>query len=124
MGCSSPAPACGCLPPKLPASCSSPSANRSSRGSPRESLCPPTSALWLARSGRYGPMTRGIPAKNARTFKAAARDRFHDNIEAFSQAAGNDLSFTTCHMCEAKWWYKGGELVPLASVIGVVSTKA
>ncbi|MFN2544828.1 MAG: hypothetical protein ABR600_09720 [Actinomycetota bacterium] len=39
-----------------------------------------------------------------------------------SMAAGEkDLSFTTCHMCEAKWWYQDGELVPLASVIGVVS---
>ena len=34
-----------------------------------------------------------------------------------------DLSFTTCHMCEAKWWYQDGELVPLASVIGLVSSR-
>jgi hypothetical protein len=32
----------------------------------------------------------------------------------------NDLSFTTCHMCEAKWWYRDGESVPLRSVIGSV----
>jgi hypothetical protein len=38
-------------------------------------------------------------------------------------AADIDLSFTTCHMCEAKWWYQNGELVPLASVIGLVSAK-
>jgi hypothetical protein len=39
-----------------------------------------------------------------------------------SMAAGEqDLSFTTCHMCEAKWWYQDGELVPLASVIDLVS---
>ena len=50
--------------------------------------------------------------------------RTGDLITIGMEAAGNDLSFTTCHMCEAKWWYKGGELVPLASVIGVVSTKA
>ncbi len=31
-----------------------------------------------------------------------------------------DLSFTTCHMCEAKWWYRGGEAVPLQSIIGMV----
>jgi DNA polymerase III alpha subunit (gram-positive type) len=36
-------------------------------------------------------------------------------------AAERDLSFTTCHMCEAKWWYQDGELVPLASVIDLVS---
>ena len=46
-----------------------------------------------------------------------------DLISIAMQAGGNDLAFTTCHMCEAKWWYKDGALVPLASVIGVVSTK-
>jgi len=34
--------------------------------------------------------------------------------------SGSDLSFTTCHMCEAKWWYRDGEAVPLNSVIGGV----
>jgi DNA polymerase III alpha subunit (gram-positive type) len=44
------------------------------------------------------------------------------DLITISMATGdNDLSFTTCHMCEAKWWFKDGELVPLASVIGVVS---
>ena len=38
-----------------------------------------------------------------------------------ARAAGDtDLAFTTCHMCEAKWWFKDGELLPLASVIGLV----
>jgi DNA polymerase III alpha subunit (gram-positive type) len=50
--------------------------------------------------------------------------RAGDLITIAMNAGENDLSFTTCHMCEAKWWYKGGELVPLASVIGVVSTKS
>jgi formate dehydrogenase maturation protein FdhE len=36
---------------------------------------------------------------------------------------GNDLSFTTCHMCEAKWWYRDGEAVPLQSVIGNVLSR-
>ena len=31
-----------------------------------------------------------------------------------------DLTFTTCHLCEAKWWYQGGALVPLSSVIDLV----
>jgi len=31
-----------------------------------------------------------------------------------------DLYFTTCHLCEAKWWYRDGEEVPLRSVIGQV----
>jgi formate dehydrogenase maturation protein FdhE len=35
-----------------------------------------------------------------------------------------DLSFTTCHMCEAKWWYRDGAEVPLRSVVdGVLSRK-
>jgi DNA polymerase III alpha subunit (gram-positive type) len=43
-----------------------------------------------------------------------------DLITIAMAAGDNDLAFTTCHMCEAKWWYKDGHLVPLASVIGVV----
>jgi DNA polymerase III alpha subunit (gram-positive type) len=43
-----------------------------------------------------------------------------DLITIAMAAAETDLFFTTCHMCEAKWWYKDGELVPLASVIGLV----
>jgi formate dehydrogenase maturation protein FdhE len=31
-----------------------------------------------------------------------------------------DLTFTTCHLCEAKWWYRDGREVPLQSVIGAV----
>jgi DNA polymerase III alpha subunit (gram-positive type) len=31
-----------------------------------------------------------------------------------------DLTFTTCHLCEAKWWYRDGHEVPLQSVIGTV----
>lgn len=31
-----------------------------------------------------------------------------------------DLTFTTCHLCEAKWWYRDGREVPLQSVIGTV----
>jgi len=34
-----------------------------------------------------------------------------------------DLTFTTCHLCEARWWYQGGELVPLSSVIDLVVKK-
>jgi len=46
-----------------------------------------------------------------------------DLITISMSAGPNELSFTTCNMCEAKWWYKDGELVPLASVIGVVGSK-
>jgi DNA polymerase III alpha subunit (gram-positive type) len=48
-----------------------------------------------------------------------------DLISITMNVSGNDLSFTTCHMCEAKWWYRDGESVPLQSVIGnVLSQRA
>lgn len=34
-----------------------------------------------------------------------------------------DLSFTSCHACEEKWWDKDGEDVELDSVINLVSSK-
>jgi hypothetical protein len=37
--------------------------------------------------------------------------------------AGSELQFSTCHECEAKWWVKDGESVPLTSVIGTVGTR-
>lgn len=43
-----------------------------------------------------------------------------DLISISMTVSGADLSFTTCHMCEAKWWYRDGESVPLQSVIGSV----
>jgi DNA polymerase III alpha subunit (gram-positive type) len=43
-----------------------------------------------------------------------------DLIGITMNVSGSDLSFTTCHMCEAKWWYRDGEAVPLTSVIGDV----
>ena len=43
-----------------------------------------------------------------------------DLISITMNVSGSDLSFTTCHMCEAKWWYRDGEAVPLQSVIGNV----
>jgi DNA polymerase III alpha subunit (gram-positive type) len=46
-----------------------------------------------------------------------------DLITISMSVSGSDLSFTTCHMCEAKWWYRDGEAVPLQSVIGSVLTR-
>ena len=43
-----------------------------------------------------------------------------DLITISMNVSANDLSFTTCHMCEAKWWYRDGQSVPLRSVIGSV----
>ena len=43
-----------------------------------------------------------------------------DLITIAMNVGGNDLAFTTCHLCEAKWWCRDGESVPLRSVIGNV----
>ena len=34
--------------------------------------------------------------------------------------SGRDLSFSTCHAGEAKWWHRDGEQVVLAEVIDTV----
>jgi hypothetical protein len=46
-----------------------------------------------------------------------------DLISISMTVGENDLSFTTCHLCEAKWWYRDGETVPLQSVLGSVLAK-
>jgi hypothetical protein len=43
-----------------------------------------------------------------------------DLITISMSVSERDLKFTTCHMCEAKWWYQHGQLVPLSSVIDLV----
>ena len=43
-----------------------------------------------------------------------------DLISISMRVSDREIAFSTCHLCEAKWWYKDGELVPLTSVIGVV----
>ncbi len=47
-----------------------------------------------------------------------------DLITITMAVSGRDLAFTTCHLCEAKWWYRDGEEVPLKSVIGIVVEKS
>jgi len=46
-----------------------------------------------------------------------------DLITITMTVGGRDLSFRTCHHCEAKWWFRDGEEVPLQSVIGLVVPK-
>jgi DNA polymerase III alpha subunit (gram-positive type) len=46
--------------------------------------------------------------------------RSGDLISITMTVAGRDLAFSTCHLCEAKWWYRDGKQVPLQSVIGLV----
>ena len=43
-----------------------------------------------------------------------------DLISISMTVGGSELAFTTCHMCEAKWWFRDGEAIPLQSVIGMV----
>jgi formate dehydrogenase maturation protein FdhE len=46
-----------------------------------------------------------------------------DLISITMTVSGSELAFTTCHLCEAKWWYRDGESVPLQSVIGTVLSR-
>jgi DNA polymerase III alpha subunit (gram-positive type) len=46
-----------------------------------------------------------------------------DLIKISMEVSGQDLAFSTCHHCEAKWWYRDGDEVPLDSVIGLVVRK-
>ena len=46
-----------------------------------------------------------------------------DLISITMAVSGRDLSFSTCHLCESKWWRQDGELVPLTSVIDLVVKK-
>jgi formate dehydrogenase maturation protein FdhE len=43
-----------------------------------------------------------------------------DLITISMVADDKDLAFTTCHLCDSKWWYQNGELVPLASIVDLV----
>lgn len=46
-----------------------------------------------------------------------------DLISISMTVSESQLSFTTCHLCEAKWWHRDGETVPLRSVLGSVLAK-
>ena len=43
-----------------------------------------------------------------------------DVISISMTVSDRDLSFSTCHACEAKWWHRDGEAVVLAQVIDTV----
>jgi DNA polymerase III alpha subunit (gram-positive type) len=43
-----------------------------------------------------------------------------DVISISMNVSGRDLSFSTCHACEAKWWHRDGEQVVLSDVIDTV----
>jgi DNA polymerase III alpha subunit (gram-positive type) len=66
-----------------------------------------------------------IPEPNVLTMKTGTCPSCDtgDLIKISMAVGGQDLAFATCHHCEAKWWYRDGEEVPLASVIGLVVQK-
>jgi hypothetical protein len=43
-----------------------------------------------------------------------------DVISISMTVSERDLSFSTCHACEAKWWHRDGEAVVLSQVIDTV----
>jgi DNA polymerase III alpha subunit (gram-positive type) len=43
-----------------------------------------------------------------------------DVISISMNVSGRDLSFSTCHACEAKWWHRDGEQIVLSDVIETV----
>ena len=43
-----------------------------------------------------------------------------DVISISMTVSGRELSFSTCHACEAKWWHRDGQEVVLAQVIDTV----
>ena len=61
-----------------------------------------------------------MPEKNDGTCPSCGQG---DLITIGMSVSEQDLMFTTCHLCEAKWWYRGSELVPLSSVIDLVVKK-
>jgi formate dehydrogenase maturation protein FdhE len=65
------------------------------------------------------------------TEKASAEE--HEGMNACPECGSSDLltitmtvnereiSFTACHDCEAKWWNRDGQDVPLESVLDLAS---
>lgn len=64
-------------------------------------------------------------AEDVRVMESGTCPQCHegDLISISMTVGGRDLSFSTCHHCEAKWWYRDGDPVPLDSVIGLVVEK-
>ena len=66
---------------------------------------------------------RGRDYPHGRQQPTCPTARSGDLIKISMTVGGRDLAFATCHHCEAKWWFRDGEEVPLASVIGLVVQK-
>jgi formate dehydrogenase maturation protein FdhE len=68
----------------------------------------------------HGPPVRHPRPTMRETNGTCPSCRSGDLISITMTVAGDELAFSTCHLCEAKWWYKDGKQVPLQSVIGLV----
>lgn len=65
--------------------------------------------------GEHETREDGVPTGNCPACQQG------DLITITMTVGASDLAFTTCHFCEAKWWQRGGESVPLSSVIDEVA---
>jgi formate dehydrogenase maturation protein FdhE len=70
----------------------------------------------MAAAGRFGHSWMTMAETNG----TCPTCRSGDLISITMTVAGRELAFTTCHLCEAKWWFRDGKAVPLQSVIGLV----
>ena len=91
-----------------------------SRGSPEVLPGNEVGVLWpaAAQTPRMSRMKKGDSSDGPHGVCPSCHQG--DLISISLAVSGRDLSFTTCHLCEAKWWYRGGEAIPLQSVIGMV----
>jgi DNA polymerase III alpha subunit (gram-positive type) len=46
-----------------------------------------------------------------------------DLITVTMTVDGQAVSFTACHDCQTKWWFRDGERVALESVLDLVASK-
>lgn len=88
------------------------------RAAPRGREGNEVGGLWPGRGGLVDHT--GMDGKTQGTCPVCEQG---DLITISINVSESDLAFTTCHMCEAKWWHRDGEPVPLQSVIGSVLSR-
>jgi DNA polymerase III alpha subunit (gram-positive type) len=71
----------------------------------------------------FQPTPTADPSRMATSHWTCPSCKAGDLIKISMVVGGRDLAFATCHHCEAKWWFRDGEEVPLSSVIGLVVQK-
>jgi DNA polymerase III alpha subunit (gram-positive type) len=70
----------------------------------------------------YGSTLIALPTTETNMPQTTTCPECHqgDVISISMTVSGRDLSFSTCHACEAKWWHRDGEQVVLSQVIDTV----